>query len=455
MTPVKCAVLFVRKFYGASKFQMIYLYNILSVMAIMFGLPVIVPVVLLFEKRRKTVLQRLGLINPWPGRERGRHGCSGKKPLWIHALSVGEVLSAVPLVKKLNGYLNDTDVVVSVSTKTGYNIAVESLKDEGNAIFYFPYDLLFSVKHVRKKINPAMVIIVETDIWPNFMHEMKIHNIPMIMANARISERSYDGYRRFGIFVRSAFSSFAYVLAQSRVDFDRLIKLGVLPERVSISGNIKFDTDIEYLSFEDIKEIGAMIHVRHFQKVFIAGSTHKGEESILLDVFLKLKAMFKNLLLIVAPRDPKRGDAISHMFRSAGFTTGLLNEIKNKPSTMGHDVVVVDTMGVLKKLYAVADIAFIGGSLVASGGHNPLEPAMFSKPVLFGPDMSDFSETARMLLKSKGAVMVEDKDSLFETVTMLLENEEKARSMGGNAMNVLKANRGAIDKTLDVIQSFL
>lgn len=431
---------------------MIYLYNILSVMVILFGLPGIVPVVLLFEKRRKTVLQRLGLVNPLPGERQKKHKCSGKKPVWVHALSVGEVLSAVPLVKKLNGCLNDTDIVFSVSTQTGYNIAVESLKDEGNVIFYFPYDLFFSIKQIRKKINPAMVIIVETDIWPNFMHEMKAHNIPVILANARISEKSYIGYSRMKIFVRPAFSYFAHILAQSRVDFERMIKLGAIPEKVSIAGNIKFDTDLKSLSCEEIKEISNGIHVRSFQKVLIAGSTHKGEESILLDVLLKLKIRFKNLLLVIAPRDPKRGETISHMFTSAGFTTGLLNEIKNKSLSTGYDVIVVDTMGVLKKLYAVADIAFIGGSLVASGGHNPLEPAMFSKPVLFGPDMSDFSETAKMLLKSKGAVMVENGNSIFETVVMLLENEEKARSMGQNALNVFTDNKGSIDTTLQVIK---
>lgn len=434
---------------------MIFLYNILFFIVMILGIPLIIPMVLISDKRRKTVLQRLGIVRLPRELIRKIPDTFDKKRVWIHALSVGEVISAIPLVKGLTEYSNARNIVFSASTKTGFDIAKKYLTDAVHSVFYFPYDLIFSVKHIVQRIAPAVVIIVETDIWPNFLFEMKKRQVPVILVNARLSKKSLIGYKRLGLFAKQVFLNFIHIGTQSLEDAVRFQELGVPNDRITITGNVKFDGTHQIREFQETDRLKQFLHIRNARKVFLAGSTHPGEESMVLDAFSKAKDHEDDLLLIVAPRNPERAGSLSRMFDSAGFSVGLMKELNKISSGKRLDVIIIDTIGLLKKLYAIADITFIGGSLVNCGGHNPLEPAAFSKPIIFGPDMSDFADISRMLLDAGGAVRVKDPKDLYSALVLLLEDDKSALEMGGNALRVLTANKGAVEKTIKVIAPYI
>lgn len=434
---------------------MILLYNILMFTGIALGFPLIVPMVLASDKRRKTLLPRLGLAALPKGISEHRSHKPDSKPIWVHALSVGEVISAVPLVKGLSGCFRDRNIVFSVSTKTGIEIADKLLKDYVDAIFFFPYDLAFSVKHISAKVDPAIVVIVESDIWPNFLFEMKRRKVPVALVNARLSNRSFSGYRRLSFFMEPLFLIFSRICTQTVEDARRFEHLGVPSNRITKTGNLKFDQKYDPISKVELQRLRRSLHIRPGQNVLVAGSTHKGEETILVDAFSRMKEEFSDLLFIVAPRDPNRAESVCQIFRSAGFSAYVLKDLDRLAPDTRVDVIVVDTIGILRRLYALADIAFVGGSLVHSGGQNPLEPALSSKPVLFGPDMSDFQQISHMLLESGGAARVHDAESLYETAAMLLCDHDRSKSMGKSAFGVYYANKGAVEKTVDVIKSIL
>ncbi|MFC1811255.1 3-deoxy-D-manno-octulosonic acid transferase [Thermodesulfobacteriota bacterium] len=434
---------------------MILLYNMLLFIAVTVCFPVIIPIVILSDKRRKTVFQRLGLVSKTAKLRQGRLRHSENRPIWVHALSVGEVLSAVPLVEGLKNRFRHYDIVVSVSTKTGFEMANKYFKESASSIFFYPYDLPFSVKYVTESVNPVIVIIVESDIWPNFLLEMKKRNVPVIFANARLSEKSFSGYKRFNFFMKHVFLSFSKICTQSIADAQRFKRLGVPPNMISVAGNFKFDQECDSIPSGEIESLRRSINLKPYQKLFLAGSTHKGEETILLDAFSKLNREFVDLLLVVAPRNPERARSVSRMFKSAGFSTAVMKDLEREDWGMQSDVIVVDTIGILKRLYVLADVAFVGGSLVKCGGHNPVEPAMFSKPIIFGSDMSDFADISEMLLESGGAVLVQDADSIYQSVAMLISSKERAKKMGENAFKIFFTNKGAVGKTLAVIEDCL
>ena len=417
------------------------------------GFPLIVPLVLATDKRRKTVLHRLGL-SPLPKAiSQNRSQKRDNRPIWIHALSVGEVLSAVPLVKELKSCFKHQDIVFSASTKTGFEIANNLLKESVNSIFFFPYDLLISVKHIAAKVEPAIVIIVESDIWPNFLFEMKRRNVPVILVNARLSKKSYFGYKRFLFFSKRLFLSFSKICVQSSEDAHRFRLLGIPPGRITITGNIKFDQQYDFAGREEIEKLRQSLLIKPSQKILLAGSTHYGEEAILLDAFSRLKKKYPDLILIIVPRNPDRAKSVCRICKSAGLFAVTMSELEEKKP--GPDVIVVDRIGILKMLYATADIAFVGGSLVRSGGHNPLEPAAFSRPIIFGPDMSDFADISNMLIRSGGAISVQDAEGIYNIVSELLTDNQKAGEMGSMAFKVFNANKGAVKKTLNIIEDII
>lgn len=430
---------------------MITLYNIILTIGITVGIPLIIPIILLSEKRRKTFLQRLGL-KQLPENILSK---SAKKPIWIHALSVGEVLSSVPLVMNLKGHFKDKRIVFSASTKTGFEIADKLFKKNVDSIFFFPFDLLFSVKYITKKIDPAIVIIVESDIWPNFLFEMKKRNVPVILINARLSKRSFKRYRRFAFIANKLFLSFAKICTQSIEDTKRFMLLGIPSNMISTTGNIKFDQPYDSVSEKEIEILKQSMNIRLVKKILMAGSTHEGEESILIDAFSRIRKNFADTVLILVPRNPERARSVLKLCKSSGFSSILMKDLKNIDKHEKIDVIVVDIIGILKRLYAIADVAFVGGSLVNLSGHNPLEPAAFSKPVIFGQHMSDFAYISQLLLDSGGAAQVKNTNSLYETIVEILSDSDKARNMGEKAFKVFNANKGAVEKTLKVIESQL
>ena len=433
---------------------MIILYNSFFFIGLVLGFPFIIPIVLLSAKRRKTVLQRLGLAHRTEGIKKNISHKPDRKPIWVHALSVGEVISAVPFVRELKNSFRNKDIFFSVSTLTGFEIADSYVKEYVDQIFFFPYDLVFSVKHIARKIDPGIVIIVETDIWPNFLFEMKKRNVPVFLVNTRLSKKSFSGYKRIRCFMEAIFLTFSKICTQSSEDAQRFKHLGVPDNKIITTGNFKFDQVYDLMSETQINNLKRSINILPMQKIILAGSTHKGEESIILNAFSEIAAIYSDLVLIVAPRDPRRAESVCSIFVSAGFSAITLKNINRIRQEETVKVIVVDAIGILTKLYAVADIAFVGGSLVNCGGHNPLEPAAMSKPIIFGPYMSDFAEVSKMLVESEGAVRIQNAESLYETFASLLGNRTKCQNMGRRAFQVYSANSGAVNKTLDVLGSY-
>ncbi len=405
------------------------------------------------------MLQRLGFIQLITKKQ------FGKKRLWLHALSVGEVKSAVPLVNALkNRYLNDSEyeLIITASTRTGFDMARQLFLDSAKNAFksggcrislqvgYFPFDLPFSVKNICSRIEPDLVIIVESDLWPRFLWYMNDKKIPVFLANARLSESSFNGYmtfRKIGLF-SSIFSLFEKIMVQTETDKERFLKIGVPEDKVIVTGNIKFDqpapkTDIPEL---DIFRDSCFRYI-------VAGSTHQGEEEIIVSVFKELKErlQFKDTKLIIAPRDPKRASDIKKMLNVKTGCDLAANYLSAVNRDFAEDIIIVDKMGILASLYSICDVAFVGGSLVPCGGHNPLEPALFSKPVLFGNHIEDFKEISETMLANKAAFMVKNRDELFATISMILNNSELAGKIGQNGGRLVVNGRGAVEKILSII----
>ncbi len=430
---------------------MIIFYNILLMLGTLALSPFLIPVLMASNKRRKTLLKRLGAASLPQHATAGASRVSTLRPIWVHALSVGEVISAVPLLKAMVRAYPRRDIVFSASTLTGFEIARRRIGQDVLAVFYYPYDFIFSVKRVAGAVNPALVVIVESDVWPNFVTEMKKRSVPVVLVNARLSNRSFRGHRRLNLFAFQLFSKLDRICTQTQADVDRFLQLGILPGSVMRTGNIKFDQGKGGVEPEKKKRLASLFYSRPKAPVFVAGSTHEGEEAVLLEAYSIIRKQFPRLVMVLAPRDPGRAPSVCRISKAAGYTAILLGEMIGKKT----NIAVVDTIGDLATLYGLADIAFIGGSLVKEGGHNPLEPACLSKPVLFGPDMTDFLEISKMLITGGGAFRVTDADAIAGQAVALLKEPERMQRIGMNARAVYRKNSGAVERTLKEIKDTL
>ena len=427
---------------------MLLVYHTILLTALIFLFPVVLPLVLSSKKRRRTVLQRLGLA----GLPEKTNGCSQtpleKGPLWVHALSVGETFASVELVERLRRDMPDAKIYFSVSTDTGYAEARKKLSSIADRLFFYPYDFLFSVRRVQRRICPSAFVLVESDIWPTFLFELQKMKVPAVLVNGRLSPASYRGYKRLSFLMKPVFETFSAICVQSEGQGERFRGIGISSGKIRVTGNMKFDHRVQELDDDSKLSLKKSLGVEGLRKVFLAGSTHPGEESIILDAFSSLSTRYPDLALVLVPRDHERADEVCRMAAQARLSVKKLSQ--GKPGR--SDVVVVDVMGVLAKLYSVADVAFVGGSLAPFGGHNPLEPAAFAKPILFGPDMSDFPEISRLLLEAGGAVQVKDAGQVESAVFRFLYDPNYAETTGRNAMSVFSSNRGAVERTAAVVR---
>lgn len=427
---------------------MILLYNILMLTFLVLGLPVILPVILVSQKRRMTAPRRMGL-GPnirWTLRP------AAPKPIWVHALSVGETLSALPLMKELALRYGRERLVFSVSTQTGFEIARQHLSEHSAGIFFFPYDLIFSVRLRLRQIQPAIIVIVETDIWPNFLHSAGRRRIPVVLMNARLSDRSFRGYGRLKGLFQPALAVFKCIGVQTATDAGRFQTLGVPADRILITGNIKYHQTIPESEAENVRDLKRELRIDPERKILIAGSTHPEEEEQLIIGFMLARDLFPDTLFIIAPRNPSRAGQVQRACRRRGLTTRTLTDIMAGDGGKSPEVLIVDVMGALRQLYSICDIAFVGGSLSEGhGGHNPLEPAAWAKPVLFGPDMRDFQEIAEQLRESGGAEIVKDARHFSETVVRLFHSTDRAVEMGRKARLIFQGSQGALEKSLQII----
>lgn len=393
---------------------------------------VALPFLWLKEKRRKTLFQRLGFQSLPDGR-------AGARPLWVHALSLGELLSCTTLIRELRETVSDRPIVFSVSTLSAMQMARERIAPFVDHIFYFPLDLWWPVHRVLARVNPALVVFIETDVWPGFQGQLRTRDIPAILVNGRLSPDGERACRRFGSLFVPALNTFKEIHPQSQGEAQRYRDVGVEANRIATVGNLKFDVAGTAPTREALQALSRDLGLTSDDVVVLAGSTHPGEEEAVLRAFETVRARVANAKLLLVPRHPARGAEVAALARRAW----RVHLFSNGPATSPWDVWVVDAMGVLSKLYHVADVSFVGGSLVAKGGQNPLESAAAGCPVVFGFDMSDFPDIATSLMEEGAAEQIGEADVLGERWLDILMDGPRRERMALAGRRVVAQNRGA------------
>lgn len=430
---------------------MMVIYNVLMFTAICMLFPLWMPIVALREKHRRAFSKRLFMPALTDDEKTGGVNGNGQR-IWIHALSVGEVLSAEPLVRALAQAHGRSRLFFTASTHTGFEIAARVIAPHVGAMRYFPYDTPFSVNRAFKVVNPRKVVIVETDIWPNFLFRVKQRRIPVYLINARLSDRSFNGYKRIRFFTAPLLTGFNRICVQTDLDRQRFREIGIAGERLVTVGNIKFDQTPAEVSPGKKEQLDKLFRQSAERPIWVAGSTHEKEEEILTDAYLKICASGIDPVLIIAPRNPGRAGEVRNGLTRRGVHAITMGQLEKQQSERAG-VVVIDRIGVLRSLYTLADVAFVGGSLVNAGGHNPLEPASVAKPILFGPHTNDFRWICQTLENAGGAIRVFNAQQLSGRVAELIQDKEKRDHIGQCAYGVFAGNQGAVARTVAAIEN--
>jgi len=378
--------------------------------------------------------------------------------IWIHAVSVGEVLAAMPLAQALRDKFPGLAIFVSTTTETGQRLARERLKSV-DGIFYFPLDWIVPVRRALRSIHPALVIVMETEIWPNFLREARHLGIPVIFANARISEKSFGRFQRWefliGPFFRRALRDARLFLAQTPEDAARLREMGAPEDRLEVTGNLKYDAEPP-VAGPFGEWLARQIRAQERWPVFVAGSVVAEEEQAVVAAYDIVQRKWRHALLILAPRKPDRFDAAAAIAAEGGWNVVRRSHLDlANPLDENADVLVLDSIGELAGLYVLADAAFVGGSLVPAGGHNILEPAWFAKPPVFGPSMENFRDMAAQFLSAKAGIQVSSAPMLGKVWEQLIDDKSTREKMGAAARALCERNRGAASRSLDRIAAVL
>ncbi|MGH8475913.1 MAG: lipid IV(A) 3-deoxy-D-manno-octulosonic acid transferase [Methylococcales bacterium] len=370
--------------------------------------------------------------------------------IWFHTVSFGEAEAVFPLIRSLQDRYPGIPQLVTATTLTGSNRIRAVLGDSVEHV-YLPYDLRGATRRFLHRFKPIFGVVVETEIWPNLYRECDSLGIPLAIINARLSEKSARGYLKLRGLVAATLRPVALIAAQAQDDARRFREIGANPAHIVVTGNLKCD----YRAPESMLEKGSILRRDLFGEgpVWIAASTHHGEEEQILDAFERIRSKFPDLLLILVPRRPERFGKVALLCRNRGFEVVLRSSKRTCPENGA--IFLLDSMGELKQFYATADMAYIGGSLVPSGGHNALEAAALGVPVLFGPHMFNFETIADSLVKSQAAFQVKNASELAAKAVELLENHEYRKKMGQSAKAFVEENRGAMDKILALFEDYL
>ena len=386
-----------------------------------------------------------------------KQALSNRDVIWLHAVSVGEVNICTQLINALEPRAPNLKIVVSTTTSTGMAELQRKLPAHISKIYY-PIDARRYVKHAFRVLKPEAIVLVEAEIWPNFLWRARDLGIPVFLVNARLSEKSYRGYKRWSILFRGIFRSFAGVGCQNEADAKRLEALGCRPDRIRIVGNLKFDSArIAEKRLLDVPALLAQLGVVPGAPVLVAGSTHTGEEKILGEVFKRLRERFPSLFLVLVPRHHERGKEAGRHLEAAGVRFMYRNEITPAMQKQPGEVeaLLVNTTGELRYFYEQATAVFVGKSLTAQGGQNPIEPGALAKPIVFGPNMQNFEAIAKLLVARGGAIEVRDRTELEKAFEKILSDPATAANLGANALAVIQENLGAIERTVEMILSRL
>lgn len=368
------------------------------------------------------------------------------KPTFIfYCVSVGEVIAMENLIKKTRETFPEINLVLMTGTRTGQEIACKKLDEVCDFITYFPFDFPFCIKNMLQKIKPDAVFVMETELWPNFAHIMNKKKIPLHIINARISDRTYKSYKKLSFIFGQILKKYTAIFPQSKQDMQKLISIGAKPETTEVMGNLKFD-----IKKPDVSSLGFERDAEH--KILIAGSTHSGEDEIVLDVFVELKKDIPDLKLIIAPRHPERNENVFRLAQKTGFSCSKRSLEANFSD---NEIILLDTMGELGKFYSVCDIAFIGGSFNKTGGHNPLEATIFKKPTVSGPCIHNFKDIYAILSNSDASKVVKTPGELKAHLKKLLTNVDFYKKASKDCENVFEENKGALEFVIKVLQKLV
>lgn len=421
---------------------MYFIYNLLIIFLSVVFSPIIVIAMILKPKFRAGFFQKIGCYKKI-------NKIAGQKTIAIHAVSVGEVIAVEKFIKTVREEFPAEKIILTTVTKTGNEVANKKLADVVDEIVYFPFDLFFAVKSFVKNIAPDIVIIAETEIWPYFAKELKNHNVPVVIINGRISPNSYKGYKKFSWFFKQVFKNYAKILMQTKGDMERIVDVGASKNITEVMGNLKFDIS-NNLSNKDISDLKAQFKVGE-NPLLVIGSTHKGEDEITLSCYKKLLEKENNLKVILAPRHPERLKDVEELMKSMGFSYSKRSE---KGTFENTQIVLLDTMGELSKIYAISDVAFVGGSFSGTGGHNPLEAAIFDVPVVSGPSTFNFKDIYKFLTDDKATFVVNNEVELYDVLQKLFFDKDFYQDASAACQKVFKENSGAIKYALEVIKKF-
>ena len=386
-----------------------------------------------------------------------KQAITNRYTLWMHAVSVGEVNACTHLIRALEQRLPNLKVVVSTTTTTGMGELRRKLPTHISKIYY-PIDRRHYVTRALSTIRPEAIVLVEAEIWPNFLWRARDQGIPVFLVNARLSNRSYRGYKRFRLLFKPLFRSLTGVGAQNEADAAKLRTLGCRPETIRVVGSLKYDAaKLDERRLLDVPSLLRQVGVMPGARLLLGGSTHAGEEAILAEQFLRLRTRFPDLFLVLVPRHFERSREVGSELEARGLRYAYRSEImahtQFEPGKI--DCLIVNTTGELRYFYEHATIIFIGKSLAAQGGQNPIEPGALGKAMVFGPNMQNFAEVVREFLEQKGAVQVRDPAELERVLGELLADESRREQLGRNALKVVHENLGAIDRTVDMIVKHL
>jgi 3-deoxy-D-manno-octulosonic-acid transferase len=388
---------------------------------------------------RQRIQERFGIIPK----------LSCNKSIWIHAASVGEVQASIPLIEYFLHHHSQFITVVTTTTPTGSH-RIQQLFNSRIYHCYIPYDIPLAIRSFIRSIKPQLAIFIETEVWPNILHECKHQHIHTVLANARLSKKSVHGYAKLGNFARDTFNNFTHIAAQTDADAERLLQLGVKSELITIIGNIKFDLQLTPKLYSQASMIKEMWGKK--RPIWIAASTHEGEDELLLDAHKSVLTSIPNAILMLVPRHPERFNRVAQLIIQQGFN--LIRRSEQRPCNVNTQVILGDSMGELTMLFATVDVAFIGGSLTPHGGHNVLEAAALKKPIIIGPYVMNFLAIANELLMIGAAKQINTVNELAEIVITWLSDKNLREDIGNRGYALIEKNRGAIDKLINVLSKF-
>ncbi|MBQ3854469.1 MAG: 3-deoxy-D-manno-octulosonic acid transferase, partial [Anaerovibrio sp.] len=423
-------------------------YHIAAILAVILFTPVFCVRAVREKGFVQRIKQQLGFLPKHALDKVARKNC-----IWVHAASVGEIVAASPLITEFHKKFPQSPILVSVFTSSGYEMANRIIKD-ADSIIHFPFDLPWLSANLVYRVRPRVFMPVETELWPNFLRACKKLDIPVLMVNGRISDKSVKRYRYLYSLWDEILSSIKVFAMQSKVDAENILKLGADPALVTVTGNTKFDQTYTNVSEAEKHNLLLELGLGDNQGVFLAGSTHKGEEEHVLKAYNDIKRVFPEAKLVIAPRSVLRTNAILDLCDQYCFTAVTRTQLQEQYST-GHDVVILNTIGELGKMYSVGDVIFVGGSLIPHGGHNILEPAAHGKAIIVGPNMFNFKDT-HVLFKNRNAVVtVKNGADLAKEALKLFQDDDERHRMEEETLAICRENRGAAERTADILNDLL